>query len=463
MRRRARCAHPGISSGMIETIQSVRSRLVNGATSSRALVEDCLARASARDGEGSLVFTRLDLERARRTADGLDTLRTAGIELSPISGVPVSVKDLFDVQGEVTTAGSLALRTRPAAVADAPVIARLKRAGAILIGRTNMTEFAFSGVGLNPHYGTPANSFDRKRRLIPGGSSSGAAVSVTDGMAAVAVGTDTGGSVRIPAALCGLTGFKPTQRRIPLEGVFPLSSTLDSVGTIAPTVRCCAAVDAVLAADAPWDVEPAELCSKLLAVPRNHFLDDLDPYVAAAFESALSRLSRAARVVEVTFPDIADIGRVNAKGGFAAAESYAFHRRLGTGLEDYDPLVRERIERGQAIDAADYLDMAEARRSIIRRFDQAHAGLDAIVCPTVPIVAPQIRALEENAEEYRRVNALLLRNPCVVNFLDRCSLTIPCHRPGEAPVGLMLIGRRLEDRALLSLGLAVEQALAPRL
>jgi aspartyl-tRNA(Asn)/glutamyl-tRNA(Gln) amidotransferase subunit A len=280
-------------------------------------------------------------------------------------------------------------------------------------------------------------------------------------MAAAAVGTDTGGSIRIPAALCGLTGFKPTQQRIPLEGVSPLSSTLDSVGTMAPTVRCCAAVDAVLAGHAAWEVPPAELCSKLHAVPKNHFLDELDPHVAAAFESALSRLSRAgAKIIEAALPEVAGIGEVNVKGGFAAAESYAFHRRLGTDFGAYDPLVRERIERGQAIGAADYLEMVGERASIIRRFDRGHARFDAIICPTVPIVAPEIRVLQEDAAEFRRVNALLLRNPAVVNFLDRCALSLPCHQPGEAPVGLMLIGRRMEDRALLSLGLAIEQALA---
>jgi aspartyl-tRNA(Asn)/glutamyl-tRNA(Gln) amidotransferase subunit A len=426
---------------------------------SRELVEKALARASDPEGEGRLVFTRLDAGRARRTAEAVDALRAAGVDLSPIAGLPISVKDLFDIQGEVTTAGSVALRNSPAAAADAPVIGRLKRAGAVIVGRTNMTEFAFSGVGINPHYGTPANPYERKRRLLPGGSSSGAAVSVTDGMAMAAVGTDTGGSVRIPAALCGLTGFKPTQSRIPLEGVFPLSTTLDSVGTIAPTVASCSTVYAVLAGDRPWDPQPANLASEVFAVPRNYLLEDLDPQVARSFESALSRLSRAgAKVVEVALPELAGIAVVNAKGGFAAAESYSFHRRLGTAFDACDPRVRERILRGQAITAADYLDMVEARTAIIRSFEQAHAALDVILCPTVPIVAPEIRALEERAEEFRRVNLLLLRNPTVANFLDRCALSVPCHRPGEAPVGLMLIGRHLKDRKLLSIGLAVEQA-----
>lgn len=446
---------------MIETIQSARSRLRAGAASSRSLVEVALARACASGGEGRRVFIKLEAERVRKMADAADALRAAGVDLSPIAGLPVSIKDLFDVEGQVTTAGSSVLRSAPPAAADAPVVARLKRAGAVIMGRTNMTEFAFSGIGLNPHYGTPANPWDRKRRLIPGGSSSGAAVSVADGMALAAIGTDTGGSVRIPPALCGLTGFKPTQRRVPLEGVFPLSPSLDSVGPIARTVDCCAAMDAVLAGEAPAELPPADLRSKVLVIPKNYFLDNLDAHVGRMFESALSRLSRAgARLVEATLPELDRIAGVNAKGGFPTVESYPFHRRLGADFAAYDPLVRERILRGQNVTAADYLDMVEGRAALIRAFNSAHAGVDAFLCPTVPITAPEIRALEESADEFRRVNLLLVRNPSAANLLDRCSLSLPCQQQGEAPAGLMLIGRHMEDRALLSMGLAAERALA---
>ena len=199
---------------MIDTIQSARNRLCMGETSSLSLIEEAIERACTPDGEGTRVFTKVHAAQARQIANALDSLRTAGVDLSPICGLPVSIKDLFDVQGEITTAGSVALKHSPPARADAAVIARLKRAGAVIVGRTNMTEFAYSAVGLNPHYGTPANPFDTGLRRIPGGSSSGAAISVTDGMALAAVGSDTGGSARIPAALCGLTGFKPTQSRI---------------------------------------------------------------------------------------------------------------------------------------------------------------------------------------------------------------------------------------------------------
>ncbi len=422
-------------------------------TTSRQLVEECLARALAPEGQGRLVFTRIDAERARREAAAVEAT-------SPIAGLPISVKDLFDVAGEVTTAGSPQRSARPPAAADAPAIARLRRAGAIVIGRTNMTEFAFSGVGINPHWGTPANPYQRERRRIPGGSSSGGAVSVTDGMALAAIGSDTGGSVRIPAALCGLTGFKPTQRRVPLEGVFPLSETLDSVGPMARTVAACAALDAVMAGeDAPLPA-PADLAAVRFAVPTNYFLDGLDPRVARAFEAALAALARAgAKLPDAAFPEVAEIAAVNASGGFAAAEAFRFHQREGTDLAACDPRVGERILRGGTIGAAEYAEMVKTRAGILARFQAAHGDVDCVLCPTVPLVAPEIADLEDDAVEFRRVNLLLVRNPSAVNFLDRCALSLPCHAAGEAPAGLMLIGRTMGDRDLVAIGLAVERVL----
>jgi aspartyl-tRNA(Asn)/glutamyl-tRNA(Gln) amidotransferase subunit A len=422
-------------------------------TTSRQLVEECLARALAPEGQGRLVFTRIDAERARREAAAVEAI-------SPIAGLPISVKDLFDVAGEVTTAGSPQLAGHAPATADAPAIARLRRAGAVIIGRTNMTEFAFSGVGINPHFGTPANPYQRERRRIPGGSSAGGAVSVADGMALAAIGSDTGGSVRIPAALCGLTGFKPTQRRVPVAGVYPLSETLDSVGPIARTVAACAALDAVMAGEDAALPAPADLAAVRFAVPTNYFLDGLDPRVARAFEAALAALERAgAKLPHAAFPEIAEIAAVNAGGGFAAAEGFRFHQREGTDLAACDPRVGERILRGSAIGAAEYAEMVKARAAILARFQAAHGGVDCILCPTVPLVAPEIAALENDAAEFRRVNLLLIRNPSVVNFLDRCALSLPCHAAGEAPAGLMLIGRPMGDRDLLAVGLAVERIL----
>jgi len=426
-------------------------------TTSRTIVDAALERAAAPAGEGSRVFLSLDAEGARRSADAVDRQTS---RLSPIAGLPISIKDLLDVEGQVTTAASPALRNTPAAARDSAVVSRLKRAGAVLVGRTNMTEFAFTGVGINPHYGAPANPFDRAARRIPGGSSSGAAVSVTDGMCVAAIGSDTGGSVRIPAALCGIAGFKPTQNRVPLDGVFPLSPTLDSIGVLAPTVSLCAAFDAVLAAEESADLPAADLRTLRARVPSNYFLDNLDAPVADAFQHALAALFAAGLpLADIALPEIADIAAVNAGGGFAAAEAYAWHRDHSTDLAASDPRVTERIMRGASISAEDLARMHVSRRDIIKRFDAKHALTDVILCPTVPIVAPPIRTLEEDVDEFRRVNGLLLRNPSVVNFLDRCALTIPCHRPGDAPVGLMLIGRHGQDRALLAIGAAVERVL----
>ena len=443
----------------MKPIRDLHNDLASGQTTSRALVEEALERALDPAGEGARVFTRLDADRARKAADAADAMRKAGLAASPLCGLPITVKALFDIEGEPTTAASPQRETAPPAERDAVAVACLRQAGAVILGSTNMTEFAFSGVGLNPHYGTPANPYKRERPRIPGGSSSGAAISVTDGIAAAALGSDTGGSVRIPAALCGLTGFKSTKRRIPMDGAFPLARTLDSAGPIAPSVLCCYVMDAVMAGEPVLDLEPAMMRRVCFGLPRNYFLEELDPEVARAFEAALSRLSAlGAKLTDIKMPEFDEIAAVNACGGLSAPEAFALHRRLGTDLERCDPLVGARIRRGD-IRAADYVDMLEARASIVRRFDERYGEIEAILCPTVPIIAPEIAALENNEEEYRRVNSLLLRNTNVVNFLDRCAISIPCQAEGEAPIGLQLIGRPMDDCALAGIALAVERAL----
>src|SRR5438132_3772663 len=292
------------------TLPTLAADLAAGRTTSRELVETALARIADPEGEGRRVFVKVYDAAARAAADAQDRLRKAGYVASPLAGIPVSIKDLFDVAGEVTLAGSRALDDTPPAEADAPIVARLKAAGAVIIGRTNMTEFAFSGVGINPHYGTPGNPYDRS--LIPGGSSAGAPISVADGMAAVAIGTDTGGSVRIPAALCGLVGFKPTQYRVPRDGATPLSTTLDSVGPIGLSVACCALTDAVMAGEKPGAPGSIGIDGLRLGIPQTVMLDDLEEPVAAAFERAVSRLSRAgARVTELPLKMLGDFARIN--------------------------------------------------------------------------------------------------------------------------------------------------------
>jgi aspartyl-tRNA(Asn)/glutamyl-tRNA(Gln) amidotransferase subunit A len=440
------------------TLASLAADLAAGRTTSRALVEEALGRIADPAGEGKRVFVKVYAEAARAVAEAQDQLRAAGYVASPLAGLPVSIKDLFDVAGEVTLAGSRALDDMPAATADAPIVARLKAAGAVIIGRTNMTEFAFSGVGINPHYGTPGNPYDRS--LIPGGSSAGAPVSVADGMAAVAIGTDTGGSVRIPAALCGLVGFKPTQYRVPRDGATPLSTTLDSIGPIGVSVACCALTDAVMAgepAEAPAPLSPDGL---RLGIPRAVMLDDLEAPVAAAFERAVSALSRAgARIVELPLEMLADLPRINIKGGLPVVEAFAWHEKL---LErrghDYDPRIRTRIGRGREMTAAEYIRLLEGRADFIRRFNAETEAFDALVMPTVPMTAPPISAFARD-EDYARLNLKLLRNTSIINFLDRCALSLPIEPPGAAPVGLMVVGRHGEDCRLLALGRGIETLL----
>ena len=435
--------------------------LASGMTTSRDLVERALAAIEAPGGEGPRAFVSCNAGRARAEADASDALRKAGVVPSPLAGLPISMKDLFDVAGEVTTAASPTLADEPPATRDSLVVARLRAAGAIVLGRTNLTEFAYSGIGINPHFGTPKNPWDRPRGRIPGGSSSGAAVSVADGMAAAAIGSDTGGSVRIPAAFCGVTGLKTTTGRIPLDGVFPLSGTLDSAGPLAPGVACCALLDAAMAGGDPWG-SPTPLPVKGLrfGVPTTIVQDGLDDAVAAAFRAALDRLSEAGALLrDIAFEPFADILEVSAAGGILGAEAYALHReRLAAKGNMVDPRVRARIERGAGISGADLLDTIGARAGIQARADSIGADYDALLMPTVAIVAPPIDDIVASDELYAEMNPFILRNTTFGNFLDRCALSIPIHRPGEAPVGLMVLDRTGADAHLIRAGLAVESA-----
>lgn len=441
------------------TVASLAADLAAGRTTSRALTERALARIKDPAGEGARVFIRVDEAAALAAADASDRLRKAGCVPSPLAGLPISIKDLFDIAGQVTTAGSKVLRDQPPATQDAPVVARLRAAGAIIVGRTNMTEFAYSGLGINPHYGTPGNAVDRAR--VPGGSSSGAGVSVGDGMAVVALGTDTGGSVRIPAAFNGVTGFKPTARRIPLDGGVPLSTSLDSYGPLANSLTCCAIFDAILAAEPVAPPAPKPVDHLTLGLIANYVLDGMDETVARAYRRAVDHLAaRGARIKEVSIPALADLPKLTFGGGFSAAESYAWHRRLlETRRSDYDPRVVSRIMKGADMSAADYIDLLETRAAIRAAVDAATQPFDAVIMPTVAVVPPRIEDCRDE-ENYTRNNLATLRNTSVGNFLDRCSLTLPIHAPGELPVGLMLMGETMGDRHLLSVGLGVEAALA---
>jgi aspartyl-tRNA(Asn)/glutamyl-tRNA(Gln) amidotransferase subunit A len=443
------------------TLASLAADLAHGQCTSRTLVEACLARIEDPSGEGPRVYLHVDREAALAQADAMDALRSCGAAPSPYAGIPISIKDLFDVAGQVTRAGSVALANRSAAESDAPCIARLRQAGFVFMGRTNMTEFAFSGLGLNPHYGTPLNPWNRTARHIPGGSSSGAGISVADGMAHGAIGTDTGGSCRIPAAFTGLVGYKPTARRIPRQGMIPLSSSLDSVGPIARSVSCCALLDALLANEALPAAHDISLSTLRFALPRTYVLDNLDRYVADDFHRAVSRIAAGgARIDDIDIPEFAEIPTIHAKASLAAAESYAWHRpMLETQASTYDPRVLSRIQAGATQSAADYIDLLEARSRFISTVNQRIADFDALIMPTVAVTAPRIADLQFDGTYYR-TNALVLRNCAVVNFLDGCAISVPMHAAGEAPTGLMLACRHNMDRRLFRCAIAVEHQLA---
>ncbi|SAL50006.1 amidase [Caballeronia humi] len=447
---------------MLPALESLRAQLADGRLHAATLLASCVERIGDGTGEGERVFPHGPSPAAAAQAAASDALRRYGVA-GPLSGIPVSVKDLFDVQGEVTRAGSRILPER-AATRDAVAIGRLRAAGAVFVGRTNMTEFAYSGLGINPHFGTPANPFNRSAARIPGGSSSGAAVSVTDGMAAAAIGSDTGGSCRIPAALCGLAGFKPTAARIPVEGAVPLSPSYDSIGSIAPSVASCAVLDSIMAGDTePGAFVPHSLRGVRLAIPTSIVLDDMDVRVAAAFERAIARLTAAGAIVrEVSFDSWQHLSTLGQHGGLVAAEAWAWHVGLiKRHAGEYDPRVISRIRLGSEHSTADYLRNRALRAQLCRQADDEMRPFDAIVCPTVPIVAPRMADLEEEPA-YTATNRLLLRNPSIANMLDLCAVSIPCHEPDQAPVGLMLMGRCMSDRQLLAISMGAEPVVRPQ-
>ncbi|MBX3651056.1 MAG: amidase [Burkholderiales bacterium] len=447
---------------ILGSIKHLSALITSKQLTSIEITENALQRATSHSGEGGRTFTKIYKDSSLAAAEIADQIPKSGLDVNPLRGLPVSVKDLFDIRNETTLAGSRVLSNTKVASEDATVVKRLRASGAVLIGKTNMTEFAYSGLGLNPHFGTPLNPYDRSNRRIPGGSSSGAAISVTDGMAVAAIGTDTGGSVRIPAALCGLTGFKPTACRIPTDGVIPLSTSLDSVGSIAPTVDCCAQIDAVLTGSSAPVLGGRSVANLRFGYLDGYVLEGLDRWVAYYFDAALSALSQAGASIEkVNFLALSQIADCNSNGGFAAAESYAWHRRyIDASIDQYDPRVSSRILRGKQISAADYIDLLKERSRIKALANLAFGEFDVWLLPTVPRIAPLLEPLESSDELYTEINFAMLRNPSVFNFLDWCALSIPCHQPGEAPVGLMIAARHGMDQELLSVGSAIERVMA---
>jgi len=424
---------------------------------SRDRLEAALAKIADPSGEGARACLTVYAEAARAAADAADARAKHGISLGPLDGAIVSIKDLFDVAGEVTRAGSkvLAEEGKPAA-SDAPVVRALRASGAVVVAKTNMTEFAFSGVGMNPHYGTPGNPADRAR--IPGGSTSGGAVAAANGMCEIAIGSDTGGSTRIPAALCGLVGYKPSRQRISTAGAFPLSQSMDSIGPIALSVADCYRADAVMAGDAWAPLEPAPLMNLRVGIAQGMPLENLDDTVAKRFPLAMDALERAGcRLSDEKLALIDGMTRVNGRGGIQPAEAFTVHRdRLDRRGPDIDANVRARLERARNISAADYIAMVGERAALVAAMDARLADINVLVMPTTPVVAPTMAEMAP-ADAFARKNAMLLRNTSMWNFFDCCAISLPLPRAGGLPTGLMVVARNGQDRRLFRIAAAVEQ------
>lgn len=427
----------------------------------RETLEAALARIDDPNSDGRVTYTKVYGERARMEADAADARARAGVKLSPLDGWVVSIKDLFDIAGEVTTAGSIILRGQPPARVDAPTVSRLRRAGCVIVGKTNMSEFAFSGIGINPHYGTPGNAADKSR--VPGGSSSAAGVSVAEGTARMGLGSDTGGSIRIPAALNGCVGFKPTYGRIPTTGAFPLSYALDSIGPLAMNVADCAAADAVLADEEPWALEAAPLAGLRLAIPRGRLFGQTEPEVEQAFEAAVARLTRAgARVTDISIEDLLqDLADAMAKAPFVAMEAAAVHAEwMEERARDFDPRVLARVRIGAKAAAPDYIRLVNKRAELVARMRDRLADIDALILPTTPIRAPKISDLIASDEQFWTANGLMLRNTTVGNIFTFTGISIPCPDARGLPVGFMMTALAGQDRRMLRMAAAVEQAFA---
>jgi aspartyl-tRNA(Asn)/glutamyl-tRNA(Gln) amidotransferase subunit A len=429
-------------------------------TSARERLEAALGRIDDPKGEGARACLTVYRDQAEAAADAADARAKAGVSLGPLDGTIVSIKDLFDVAGEVTRVGSkvFAEEGKPA-TADAPVVRRLRAGGAVVVAKTNMSEFAYTGIGANPHFGTPGNPADRKR--VPGGSSSGAAVAAADGMCEIAIGTDTGGSCRIPGALCGIVGYKPSRQRIPTTGAFPLSYSIDSIGPIARSVEACARADAVMANETYVPLEPVSLNGLRIGVVVGYPIENLDETVDLKFSDAVARLNKAgAHISEEKLSLLDDMAQVNSKGGVQPAEAFSIHRDLLSRRADaIDPNVQVRLERARTVSAADYIDMVRERARLIRSMDDRIADVDVLAWPTTPMVAPTMQEVAA-PDEFARKNAMLLRNTVIVNFFDLCAISVPIPRGSGLPAGFMLVARNGQDQRLFRIAAAIERLFA---
>ena len=439
------------------SISKITGDLAAGKTTARQHLETCLEAIDSEDGRRAFITVNSDAARAE--ADRVDAMRAAGAALPPFAGVTLSVKDLFDIAGEITRAGSRVLDGAAPAARDCSVVARLRAAGFNIIGRTNMTEFAYSGLGMNPHHGNPRSPWERDvdGGRVAGGSSSGSAVSISDGMSAATIGSDTGGSTRAPAVFCGIVGLKPTTTRMPSDGIYPLSTSFDAAGPMGHSTDCCAVMDDIMAGGAGRAETPFPVAGLRLAIPRGYLFDELDPEVAAGFEAAVARLSAAgAAISDISLDILEELRPANRPKSIVSAEAFAIHRdQLAARRDGYDPYVATRLDGGSDILAADYIAMHRERDATCAAVQPVTRPFDALLLPTSPCVPPKIAPLD-TTEALMKASARVLRNTALSNYLDRPTITIPCHRAGEAPVGLSLMGSRHHDRRLLAIAAGVE-------
>ncbi|KXF78156.1 hypothetical protein ATN84_23630 [Paramesorhizobium deserti] len=435
--------------------------LQSGALDPVDLAEETLARIAGHPDK--TIFTSVTTVRARADAEAARKRLREGRSRGVLEGIPVAWKDLFDLEGLPTTAGSRVLKTSAPATKDAAVVRALAEAGMVSVGRVNMSEFAFSGLGINPHYGTPRNPASPSgEHRIPGGSSSGSGVAVAAGLVPVSIGTDTGGSVRIPAAFNGVVGYKATRGRYSMEGAFPLAKSLDSLGPLCRTVQDAAWIDAAMrglpAADVLPRVEPGDLS---FVIPETVFFDDAEPEVVAAFKMAVESLTRAgARIRRAAFPEFSAIFDLMAKhGALVTAEAFVLHRARITGSDaaDMDPRVVKRTLLGEKITLSDYVETLAARERLTADFEARLGPGELVLSPTLPHVAPALQPLLDDEDLFFRMNGKTLRNTLIGNFLDWCCVSLPYGTgANNLPVGLLVSGRRGSDLRVLAAAGAVE-------
>lgn len=420
-------------------------------------LEHILARLTEREAD-ERIFTRIYAGSARQEAEASDNRFRKNDTRGPLDGRIVSIKDLFDVAGEATLAGSVIRKTAAAATDDALIVQRLRAAGAVIIGKTLMTEFAFTAVGLNPHYPTAGNAMDSSR--VAGGSSIGAGISIAEGTSEISIGSDTGGSIRIPAALNGVTGFKPTARRVPLKGAFPLSPSLDSLGPLARNVSDCAFTDSILAGEHPQPLDHFSLSGLHIGVPRGVLFSNIEPDIEKAFNVSLQACEKAgAVIVDCSIDDLIEaMAQATLAGSIAGIEASRIHAGwLRDKALDVDQRVQRPLMRRLETSESDYIDLMLKRQSLMREMDQRLKAYDFLALPTVPIMAPSIKAVGDE-HFYRETESLLLRNTQVANQFDLTAISLPMPDM-KLPAGLMLMARHGADRRLLAMALSIERIL----